>query len=60
MQWKPLIMITLGPALFENNNRPITLSGAVAYPEIFFWGGFQQIQLRTKDRENGDLGTVAP
>jgi len=23
-------------------------------------GGFQQIQLRTEDRENGDLGTVAP
>jgi len=23
-------------------------------------GGFQQIQLRTKDRENGDLGAVAP
>jgi hypothetical protein len=27
MQWKPLIMITLGPALFDNNNRLITLSG---------------------------------
>jgi hypothetical protein len=26
MQWKPLIMITLGPALFDNNNRLITLS----------------------------------
>ena len=26
-QWKPLIMITLGPALFGNNNRLITLSG---------------------------------
>jgi hypothetical protein len=24
---KPLIMITLGPALFDNNNRLITLSG---------------------------------
>ena len=23
-------------------------------------GGVQQIQLRTEDRENGDLGTVAP
>jgi len=23
-------------------------------------GGAQQIQLRTEDRENGDLGTVAP
>ena len=33
---------------------------AVAYPGIFFGGGVQQIQLRTKDRENGDLGMVAP
>jgi len=23
-------------------------------------GGFQQIQLRTEDRQNGDLGAVAP
>jgi len=27
--------------------------------EGFCWG-FQQIQLRTEDRENGDLGAVAP
>ena len=26
----------------------------------FFRGGVQQIQLRTEDRENGDLGAVAP
>jgi len=26
IQWKPLIMITLGLALFNNNNRLITLS----------------------------------
>ena len=32
----------------------------VAYPGIFFGGGVQQIQLRTEDRENGDLGTAAP
>jgi len=25
-----------------------------------FGGGVQQIQLRTEDRENGDLGAVAP
>jgi hypothetical protein len=31
----------------------------VAYPGILF-GGVQQIQLRTEDRENGDLGAVAP
>ena len=33
--------------------------GAVAYPGIFF-GGVQQIQLRTEDKKNGDLGAVAP
>ena len=27
IQWKLLIMITLGPALFDNNNRLITLRG---------------------------------
>ena len=27
MEWKPLIMVTLRPALFDNNNRLITLSG---------------------------------
>ena len=32
----------------------------VAYPGILFEGGGQQIQLRTEDRENGDLGAVAP
>jgi hypothetical protein len=26
----------------------------------FLWGGVQKIQLRTEDRENGDLGVVAP
>jgi len=26
----------------------------------FFWGGVQQIQLRTEEREDGDLGAVAP
>jgi len=35
----------------------------VAYPRILFRGvgrGVQQIQLRTEERENGDLGAVAP
>jgi len=33
----------------------------VAYPGILFGvEGVQQIQLRTEDRENGDLGAVAP
>jgi len=30
----------------------------VAYSGILFGGGVQQIQLRTEDRENGDLGAV--
>ena len=29
IQWKPLIMITVGPAPFDNNNRLITLNGGV-------------------------------
>jgi len=36
---------------------------SVAYPGILFargGGGVQQIQLRTEDRENGDLRAVAP
>jgi len=33
----------------------------VAYPGILFGGGgVQQIQLRIEDRENGDLGALAP
>jgi len=32
---------------------------SVVYPEILL-GGVQQIQLRAGDRENGDLGAVAP
>ena len=27
IQWKPLVMITLGPAIFDNNNQLIMLSG---------------------------------
>ena len=33
---------------------------SVAYPGILFGGGVQQIRLRTEERENGDLGAVAP
>jgi len=35
------------------------LSSAVAYTGILF-GGVQQIQLRTEDRQNGDLGGGSP
>jgi len=50
-------MLQIKPDMLVNllYNRP------VAYPGILFGGGgVQQIQLRTEDRENGDLGTVAP
>jgi len=34
---------------------------AVAYPVILFrWGGVHQIQLRTEDGENEDLGGGSP
>jgi len=29
-------------------------------PRDFVWEGVQQIQLRTEDRENGDLAAVTP
>ena len=38
----------------------VLLYQAVAYPGILFGGGVQQIQLRTEDREDGDLRAVAP
>ena len=34
VQWKQLIMITLGPTLFDNNNRLITLSGG--YKNLYY------------------------
>jgi len=37
----------------------ICLPLPVAYPGILFGGRVPQIQLRTEDRENGDLGAVA-
>ena len=33
---------------------------SVAYAGSLFCGGVQQIQLRTEDREDVDLGSVAP
>ena len=40
--------------------RAAELHEAVAYPGILFRAGAQQIQLRTEDRENGDLGAEPP
>jgi hypothetical protein len=41
-------------------SKPSTYLRPVDYTGIFFGGGDQQIQLRSEDRENGDLGAVAP
>jgi len=38
---------------------PVTI-GNSGVPRNFFRGGVQQIQLRTEDRQDGDLGAVAP
>jgi hypothetical protein len=40
--------------------RGNAMSGSGAPRNFFGGGGVQQIQLRTEDRENGDLGAVAP
>ena len=42
------------------NIPEVRTSHSVTYPGISSRGGVQQIQLRTEDRENGDLGAVAP
>ena len=49
-------LLTMNFILFTNQGYP------VAYPGMLFRGGVgvQQIQLRTEDRENGDLRAVAP
>ena len=42
---------------FSEGTRAVLGSGV---PRNFFQGGVQQIQWRTEDREDGDLGAVAP
>jgi len=44
----------------SNSSLVSSVVNSVAYPGIFWGGGVQQIQLRTEDREDGDLGVVAP
>jgi hypothetical protein len=36
------------------------LAKSSGVPRNFVWGGVQQMQLWTEDRENGDMGAVAP
>jgi hypothetical protein len=56
-----IVRLSLEPVYVSDNS--------VAYPGIFFGGGFrqeffsggiQQIQLRTEGRESGDLGAAGP
>ena len=47
----------LTPSLGMSRTSGVRKSGI---PRNFFRGGVQQIQLRTEDREDGDLGAVAP
>jgi hypothetical protein len=41
-------------------HNPVQVVCSSGVPRNFVRGGVQQIQLRTEDRENGDLGSVAP
>jgi len=48
---------------FVGYNYRVLCLQSVVYPGILFGGGgedVQQIQLRTEDGENGDLGAVDP
>jgi hypothetical protein len=48
----------LGAEVVGKSEACVLFSGV---PRKFFEGrGVQQIQLRTEDRQNGDLGAVAP
>jgi hypothetical protein len=55
-QISPLLPINI----LISSHLHLGLPTAVAYPGILFWGGVQQIQLRTQDRENGDRWAVVP
>jgi len=53
--------------LLESDPAPVVefftrigITAASGVPRNFVPGGVQQIQLRTEDRQNGDLGAVDP
>ena len=52
---EPVIILT-SDTVVERDEPTFVHSGV---PRNFVWG-VQQIQLRTEDRENGDLGAVDP
>jgi hypothetical protein len=43
-----------------NNKKRLPEGGVEQWRTQEFFRGFQQIQLRTEGRENGNLGAVAP
>ena len=53
----PAINICHSCTIIEDTHK--VTQPPVAYPRILFLGWVQQIQLRTEDRENGDLWAVA-
>ena len=64
-----ILFITKAPRNFKFFKRYVvvgnpvergTLSVSGVPRNFFFRGGFQQIQLKTEDRGNGDLGSLAP
>jgi len=56
--WRRAGFSTYKPTNPQDLQKMRTSYIAVAYPGILL--GFKQIQLKTDDRENGDLGAVAP
>ena len=55
-KWEyPLLSFKVIQQLLTSSSSSSCYFYPVAYPRILFGGGVQQIQLRTEDRENGDL-----
>jgi len=55
LKHKDLLHVTTLSGFIQANVSETVSFEVVAYPGILF-GGVQQIQLRTGDRQNGDLG----
>ena len=55
-----LILTLITHALSKSGQQSPTMGGQWRTQEFFFGGGVQQIQLMTDDREDRDLGAVAP
>ena len=57
-----VMQVNYGKVLWDKSAMCIMLRvlDCSAVPRNFFGGGGQQIKLSTEERENGDLGAVAP